>query len=195
MYAVLDVHFAKRVHEGQMLAALAPRTDLLEAIEQSEFSSEPAPAHTAIYSHMSRAAVLFILPQGDQSWQVHIECILARGSITELKRQVEKVLRALNDAAAGSSQKIDEVGVAIYSEENRITEGAPGRFLGAIGNRLRDTVIGDVLLAVTPVPITLAFGLDARQAAISALGAALALVVWFAIEAGYQRGAVIYADL
>jgi magnesium-transporting ATPase (P-type) len=151
---------------------------------------------TAVYSHLNHSAVYLLLQHGNQLLQLHVECVLTRSSVAELKHELERVLQALADAAKGSSQKADKIGIAIYAEgSNRITSGRYEPFWEIMGRRFRDTIIGDVLLAAVPAMVGLAQGLDSKQAAITFGTTALAVLIWLCVEAGRRQKVLVYEDV
>lgn len=141
-------------------------------------------------------AVYLLLKQGSQSLELHLECVLARGSVAELKRQLEHILQSVIDASTQSSQKPDTIGIAIYAEgSNRITEGRFEKFGEIMLRRFRETIIGDVLLTVVPAAVGINYGLDIKQAFIAIGSAVLAVVIWFSIEAVKRGKVIVYEDV
>jgi hypothetical protein len=197
MYALANLHFPRPVDTTRLIAALAPATPLPVAIAQTVFASDPANAANGFYAQPNRMAVYLLLKHGDQSLELHLECVLARGSVAELKRQLEHVLQSVIDAGVQSSQKPDTIGIAIYAEEsNRITEGRFEPFGEIMLRRFRETIIGDVLLAVVPAAVGLVYGvMDLKLALVAVGSAALAGLIWFSIEAVKRRKVIVYEDV
>lgn len=195
MYATIDLHFSSIVHRDRLLAGLTPSSVLQETIDQTVFRVEPGPARAAIYSSLTRSTAVLIIPTGDQGCQVHIESILARGSVAELKDAVAKTLRSILDASKNSKQKVDDVEVTIYAEDNRVTIGRKAGALAHLQKRLRETIFGDLLFAVAPPLATFLAGGGTKQVLVTLLGACLAIVVWFFVEVRRKAGEVSYEDV
>jgi hypothetical protein len=62
--------------------------------------------------------------------------------------------------------------------------------------RFRETIIGDVLLAVVPAAVGLVYGvMDLKLALVAVGSAALAGLIWFSIEAVKRRKVIVYEDV
>lgn len=196
MYAAVDIHFTKPIDINGLTAQLPLATPLPHAIAQTVFAPNPAGASTAVYGHVSRWTVYLLLKNGGQRLQLHVECLLAPSSVAELKSELQRTLRTLEDAAKASRQKIDEVGIAIYAEgSNRITAGQYETFRQIMTKRFKDTIIGDVLLSAVPAFVGLYFGLEAKQAGATFLATAAAVLIWFVIEAVGRQKVLVYEDV
>lgn len=200
MYAVATVHFKRSVKVDELISRLAAPTALAVAITATIFETKPAIVvdaltATTVYSHLGPSAVCLLLKQGDKQVQLHVECVLTTGSFLELKHELSRVLSNLSDAAEASGQDIDTVEVVIYANDaNRIISGRYLPFAEIMGKRFRDTIIGDVLLAVVPAVTGLAFDVQPKQAAITFCTTALAVLLWLCIEARRRQKVLIYED-
>lgn len=198
MYAVATVHFKRPVDESALIARLAIPTGLPIAIAATIFGTMPAPLSSAltaraIYAHLGHSSVWLLMKPGDKQLQIHLECVLTPESILELKHELSRMLLNLTDAAEGSSQAIDSVEVVIFTNgANRIASGRYLPFAETIGMRFRDTIIGDVLLAVVPAATSLAMNVEPEKAAITFGTTAIAVLLWLCIEARRRQKVLVY---
>jgi hypothetical protein len=200
MYAVATIHFKQSVDVSRLVAKLATPTGLPTAIAATIFAAKPAVmvtalTATAVYAHLGPSAVCLLLKQGDKQLQLHVECVLTAGSILELKHELSRLLLNISDAAEGSTQATDSVEVVIYDHNaNRLTSGRYQPFGEIMGKRFRDTIIGDVLLAVVPAVTGLAFDVAPKQAAITFGTTAIAVLLWLCIEARRRQKVLVYEE-
>ncbi|HWW69205.1 MAG TPA: hypothetical protein VN089_04645 [Duganella sp.] len=101
----------------------------------------------------------------------------------------------MRPSSNGSSQETDSIEVVIYTNDaNRITSGRYQPFGEIMGKRFRDTIIGDVLLAVVPAVTGLALDVTPKQAAITFGSTAIAVLLWLCIEAHRRQKVFVYED-
>lgn len=195
MYATIDVQFGSRVHVQRLVAGLPHPSPLQIVVAQTNFLSYPAAATPSLYSHLSASTATLILPVSDNELQVHVENVQSRASISELKVDIERTLRAIQDAAKNSKQKIKRMAVAIFAEQNRITAGMPGRYASRVWQRFKDTIAGDVLAAAAPVIPMWFLDIDREKIGLTVLVVLIILAAWLFIEAGKRGQAVVYEDV
>jgi len=198
MYATATVHFKQSVDENALIAKLATPIALPIAIGATIFATMPTPlatalTATAIYAHVGPSSVFLLMKPGDKQLQIHLECVLTPESILELKHELSRMLLNLADAAEASSQAIDNVEVMIFTHDaTRIASGRYQPFAEIIGTRFRDTIIGDVLLAVVPAATSLAMNVEPEKAAITFGTTAIAVLLWLCIEARRRQKVLVY---
>jgi hypothetical protein len=197
MYAVADLHFKKIVHLHSLFASMPQSTPahIQRAIAETVFASDAASANTAVYAYTNRSIAYIVLQHGPKLLQLHLECTLARGSVAEVKLELERTLEVMIDSAKVSSQKIDKVGIAIYAENNRITAGRYEPFGELFLRRFRETIIGDALFALVPAVVSALYGNDFSQSSIAFGAGMLVILIWIVIEAKTLQKKVSYEDI
>src|SRR5690349_14895417 len=85
MYATIDLHFSQPIIVHRLLTHLPAKTDAQEALAQTALAQIPNIAASTFYSRLTRSTAVVAFEEGAQLLQVHIEAVLARGSIRELK--------------------------------------------------------------------------------------------------------------
>jgi len=195
MYGVVDLHFRRQIREQELVHRLPAASNLSVTIGQTVFAPNPQDAATAIYGHMNRSAAYLLLSQGGQSLQLHLECLQTRGSLSELKRELSKTIQIVLDAGRHCAQRVDRIGIAVYAENNRIAEGHFETFWRGVSRRFRETIVMDLLLAVTPAIIGAMFGLELQQAVITFVSTLIVALLWFMIEGTRREKDVTYEDV
>lgn len=195
MYAVIDAQFAARVDVGSLTGGLPAATAITEVVTETVFRDDPTSAQLALYSSLSRSTAVLILPVSPTELQIHVENIQTRSSISELKVDVERLIRAIRSGSKNSNQKLKSISVAIYSEDNRVTVGRPNGYLLRLRDRFKDTIVGDILAVATPIIPMYLMNIEREKILFTIATVLLMVGAWLLIESGKRASAIVYEDV
>lgn len=194
MHASIHVHFSKELTAENLTSGLPRSADHATALAMTVFRDTPELRANATHSQITPSAVSILFIDGSKSAQLHVENTSGKGSITNLKTQAHKALRTLEDSAKAANSKCDQAEINIHSEGNLISIGRRRTRLKAIIARFRDTVVADLVLAVTLFITARLQGQSVLESLIVGVVAVITFLVWSGFEVGRGGQEYDYED-
>lgn len=195
MYAEITINFRREVNRERFFGGMPRSATHHDVLSRTVFSTSLELATAAVYSRMLPSTSYIVFQDGSQALKVHVENTVDRGSIAKLKGAAEEVLRTLLDAGRNCGCKSDDAVIRLHAEGNLMQAGSEVRFWRQLGERFRETIIGDIFVTIATAVVALIYTNDWRTSMASGLAALLALFLWLIIEALSHKVRYRYEDV
>ena len=194
MYAEITIHFRDEFNRNRFFGGMPTSAGHQDVLAKTVFSRSLELASTAVYSRILPSTAYIVFEEGSQGFRVHVENTINKGSISKLKGAAEDVLRTFLDAGRHCGCRSDVAVIRIHAEDNLTQTGSKIRFWHRLGERFRETIIGDFVVTSLTAVVAYFVARDLATSMVSGLSALLALVLWLIIEVLLYKDEYRYED-